>query len=287
MRSSVKAIFLDAFSYSVQSKGFINLELNLSPCLPSRVSDPDPDWIRIRIGLQPLKPDPDPEKRNTDPKPCFHPPSAYITRFIPLCCFSTDLHCKVFPFPSGTCCRSASQWCGSRSGFSLDANPDVTFHFDSDPYMTFFHVDADPAPHQSDASLQPLANRPSTFFRKRPQPKLFSFIRIRPGVFRFCRSGSAFSLSGSRAGFRKWSVSSTTLLHEDFLSVFRIRDPVPFWPLDPGWVKKSGSWSGMNNPDHISESLKNYFFVLNYLILWCKSGIRNRKKSDPPIRDPG
>ncbi len=31
----------------------------------------------------------------------------------------------------------------------------------------------------------------------------------------------------------------------------RIRDPVPFWPLDPG--------SGMNNTDHISESLKNNF----------------------------
>jgi hypothetical protein len=32
----------------------------------------DPDWIRIRIGLQPqtLDPDPDPEKINTDPKPC-------------------------------------------------------------------------------------------------------------------------------------------------------------------------------------------------------------------------
>jgi hypothetical protein len=34
----------------------------------------------------------------------------------------------------------------------------------------------------------------------------------------------------------------------------RIRDPVPFWPLDPesGMGKKSGSGSGMNNPDHIS-----------------------------------
>jgi hypothetical protein len=33
----------------------------------------DPDWIRIRIGIQPqtLDPDPDPEKLNSDPKPCF------------------------------------------------------------------------------------------------------------------------------------------------------------------------------------------------------------------------
>jgi hypothetical protein len=29
----------------------------------------DPDWIRIRIGLQPQTLDPDPEKMNTDPKP--------------------------------------------------------------------------------------------------------------------------------------------------------------------------------------------------------------------------
>jgi hypothetical protein len=39
--------------------------------------------------------------------------------------------------------------------------------------------------------------------------------------------------------------------------------------------KKSGSEPGMNNPDHISESLKNNFFGLKYLnsLMW--------------IRDPG
>jgi hypothetical protein len=31
----------------------------------------DPDWIRIRIGLQPQTLDPDPEKINTDPQPCL------------------------------------------------------------------------------------------------------------------------------------------------------------------------------------------------------------------------
>ncbi len=42
----------------------------------------------------------------------------------------------------------------------------------------------------------------------------------------------------------------------------RIRDPVPFWPRDPAWVKiiKSGSGSGNNNPDHISEQLRNKFW---------------------------
>ncbi len=39
-----------------------------------------------------------------------------------------------------------------------------------------------------------------------------------------------------------------------YRSVLRIRDSVPFWYLDPRGVKKSGSGSGMNNPDHISES---------------------------------
>jgi hypothetical protein len=54
--------------------------------------------------------------------------------------------------------------------------------------------------------------------------------------------------------------------------------------------KISGSGSGMNNPDHISESLKN-FFGLKYLnsFMWIRgpglnkfgSGIRDGKKSDP------
>ncbi len=39
-----------------------------------------------------------------------------------------------------------------------------------------------------------------------------------------------------------------------------IGEPVPFWPLDPGWVKKSGSGSGMKNPDHISECLETIFW---------------------------
>ncbi len=30
------------------------------------------------------------------------------------------------------------------------------------------------------------------------------------------------------------------------------------WIRDPGWLKKSGS--GMNNPDHISESLETSFW---------------------------
>ncbi len=49
--------------------------------------DPDPDWIRIRIGLQPQTPDPD--QMNTDPKPC-HRALIYImesTQFLKRMCY--------------------------------------------------------------------------------------------------------------------------------------------------------------------------------------------------------
>ncbi len=43
----------------------------------------------------------------------------------------------------------------------------------------------------------------------------------------------------------------------------QIRNPVPFWPLDPkAWMGKNQiSGSGMNIPDHISESLETNFWV--------------------------
>jgi hypothetical protein len=47
-------------------------------------------------------------------------------------------------------------------------------------------------------------------------------------------------------------------------------------PQHCGMGKKSGSESGMINPDHISESLENIFWGLN------TSG-----KKKIPIRDPG
>jgi hypothetical protein len=39
------------------------------------------------------------------------------------------------------------------------------------------------------------------------------------------------------------------------------------WIRDPGWVKYQdpGSGSEMNNPDHISEELRNNFLGLKYL----------------------
>jgi hypothetical protein len=79
----------------------------------------------------------------------------------------------------------------------------------------------------------------------------------------------------------------------------RIRDPVPFLLLDPGFgmgknhYPDPGSGSGMNNPDHISESLEAFFWVkiLKFLMRirdqrWKKfgSGIRDEKIR---IREPG
>ncbi len=57
-----------------------------------------------------------------------------------------------------------------------------------------------------------------------------------------------------------------------FSAVLRIRDPVPFWPQDPGsgMGKKLGSGSGMNSPDHIPESLETIFWVkiLSLMRIW-------------------
>ncbi len=63
-------------------------------------------------------------------------------------------------------------------------------------------------------------------------------------------------------------------------AVLRIRDPVPFWPLDPGWVDSQhpDTGSGINKPDHIFYSLETiflFFWGLKYL----NSLIR--------LRDPG
>jgi hypothetical protein len=47
--------------------------------------------------------------------------------------------------------------------------------------------------------------------------------------------------------------------------LIRIRDPVLFWPLHPGsgMGKKTRSGTGMNIPDHISESLETTFWIKN------------------------
>ncbi len=74
----------------------------------------------------------------------------------------------------------------------------------------------------------------------------------------------------------------------------RIRDPVAFEPLDPGWVKNqdpgSGSGSGTNIPDHISENSEIIFWVkiLTFLYadvdpdpgIFFDAGIRDGKNSD-------
>ncbi len=69
--------------------------------------------------------------------------------------------------------------------------------------------------------------------------------------------------------------TDTTFLNKKDRSFYlvlriRIRDPVSFWPRDPGWVKN-------HNPDHISESLESIFWVK---MLKFVSRIRDGKNSD-------
>ncbi len=67
-----------------------------------------------------------------------------------------------------------------------------------------------------------------------------------------------------------WTGYDLTFLNtcslENFLPpVFRIRDPVLFWPLDPG--------SGINIADHISETLASVFLQISgYVTFWYGSG---------------
>jgi hypothetical protein len=71
------------------------------------------------------------------------------------------------------------------------------------------------------------------------------------------------------------SSSDVPLGRHGLVSVLRIRDPVF---LTPGseMGKKSGSGSGMNNPNHISESIETIFWLK---ILYLNSLMR--------IQDPG
>jgi hypothetical protein len=60
-------------------------------------------------------------------------------------------------------------------------------------------------------------------------------------------------------------VTCRKTIFQNMQTVLRIwiLDPVPFRPLDPGFgmSSKSRSGSGMNIPDHISESLETIFLV--------------------------
>ncbi len=47
----------------------LNKEVSRKIQVWSRVADPDPYWIQIRIGIQPEMLDPDPDEMNADPQP--------------------------------------------------------------------------------------------------------------------------------------------------------------------------------------------------------------------------
>jgi hypothetical protein len=64
--------------------------------------------------------------------------------------------------------------------------------------------------------------------------------------------------------------------------VLRIRDPVLFWPLDPGWKQNSEPVSGMNISDLIFENL---VFVFGITIL--KFFDADPGCPDPDLVNPG
>ncbi len=85
-------------------------------------------------------------------------------------------------------------------------------------------------------------------------------------------------VSWFRALPERWDISASKKnIRPGAVLRFRIRDPMPFWPLDPvsGMGKKTGSGSGMNNPVHISESLEFNFLGYNTQIIWRGTGIRD------------
>ncbi len=60
--------------------------------------------------------------------------------------------------------RTQQAFCSVADPKHYEADPDLSFHFDADPGPSF-HFDADPepdpSPHESDAILRPLVDRPS------------------------------------------------------------------------------------------------------------------------------
>jgi hypothetical protein len=83
------------------------------------------------------------------------------------------------------------------------------------------------------------------------------------------------------------SLNSEEMKKMNFIPVLRIRirDPVPFWLLDPGsgMGRKSASGSGIRDeqPGSYFLELRNHFFWVKILILWCGSRIRVGDSSDP------
>jgi hypothetical protein len=67
-------------------------------------------------------------------------------------------------------------------------------------------------------------------------------------------------------------------------AVITCTDPDPYLPYR-NYQQCCGSGSGMNIPDHISESLETIFWAKNTKIFWCGSRIRNLLYLRSGIRD--
>ncbi len=57
--------------------------------------DPDPYWIRIRIGNQPKMLDPDPYEMNADPQPCLREGDGEVVGVLPVTVVTPQLGVEV------------------------------------------------------------------------------------------------------------------------------------------------------------------------------------------------
>jgi hypothetical protein len=76
------------------------------------------------------------------------------------------------------------------------------------------------------------------------------------GAAQHVSDGVAATTAGVKRRFSKRSLDEEPVNGENCFLCTGTSVAVP----DPGWVKKSGSGPGMNNPGHISESLETIFW---------------------------
>ena len=62
--------------------------------------------------------------------------------------------------------------------------------------------------------------------------------------------------------------SNLSTLHSFHSTSVADPDPVPFWPLDPGWVFSGSRISDPRSQDHILKSFLTIFLVKSSIILW-------------------
>jgi hypothetical protein len=88
----------------------------------------------------------------------------------------------------------------------------------------------------------------------------------------------------TRSKLKKFENHQSALYRKTNLHCCRSGTLFDPWIRDPGWVKNPDPGSGMNNPDHISESLETILWVKILKLFYAYSGSGMEKIQ---IRDPG